>query len=327
MATTTAIDIEKEFGIISISLPTNFPVGPVNAFLLKGDFPVLVDTGLRTDESCGVLEEALKEQGLVFGDLGAVIVTHGHRDHMGLLGRILQESDADSYGHPHVEKLGHSQEQEGPARKQFYLNILRDFGMPEETLTQANSLYDKFQAMSEPFTLSHIIEDAGTALDYRVHFVPGHSSSDTLFIDEEKGFTFVGDHILTNTNPNPLLRRALPGKSRAKSLVEYQASLRKSRELDLGVCLPGHGTPFDHHVDVVNRILEKHDIRSEQILNLMRKGVSTPYGISKALFPALPLPNVNLGLSISIGHLELLEEQSVVIRDDVDGVIHYTISP
>ena len=316
-------DLEKRFGVVLISLPTPFPVGPVNAFLIKRDPPVLVDTGLNGEESYNALAGALREHGFTPKDLGAIIVTHGHRDHMGLLGRLLEESDAEAYGHPRVQRLGTWYESDSEARKAFFVGILDEFGVPDEVKAEANSLYDRFRRFSEPFTLDHQIGDEESVLGLRAYYVPGHSPSDTLLVNEDEGYTFVGDHILTGTNPNPLLRRPDAGQPRAKVLVEYQASLRRSRELSLGLCLPGHGGPFDNHVAAVDRILERQAKRAEQVLTLVRDGRETPYAVSRRLFPDLPIPNIHLGLSIAVGHMEALEERGQLTSGHDDGILWY----
>lgn len=318
-----SIDLEKQFGVVCISLPTHFPVGPVNVFLVKHDPPILVDTGLNTEESYGILSEGLAEHGLKVSDLGSVIVTHGHRDHLGLLGRLLRETNADSYGHPLVRTLGREIDKHPQERKEFFLGILDEFGVPLEIKEEANSLYEKFRAFSEPFDLGHVLEDGEKGLGYTAYHVPGHSPSDTLLVQAELGFSFVGDHILPNTNPNPLLQRPEAGQARPKSLLLYQRSLARSRELDLGICLPGHGAPFEDHVGVVDKILERQERRGQQVMKLLRDGKRTPYEISRGLFPNLPRQHLHLGLSIAVGHLEVMEERGEAQCSHEAGLLHY----
>ena len=317
------VDLEKEFGVVCIALPTPFPVGPVNVFLVKRDPPILIDTGLNGDESYDALVGKLAEHGLALKDLGAVIVTHGHRDHVGLLGRLLRETAAVSYGHPRVRTLGRETDKRPQARKEFYLGILDEFGVPEEIKEKANSLYDRFRAFSEPFELAHVLEDGGHALGYTAYHVPGHSPSDTFLVDPALGMTFVGDHILTGTNPNPLLQRPEPGQPRPKSLVLYQQSLARTRKLELGICLPGHGQPFEDHVTVVDRIFERQERRGQQVMKLLRDGKKTPYEVSRGLFPDLPAQHLHLGLSIAVGHMEVLEERGEAECCHVNGMLEY----
>ena len=270
------------------------------------------------------LTRQFKEHGLTLKDLDVIIVTHGHRDHMGLLGRLLQETNAKAYGHPLVNKLGIVDDNDAVKRKDFFIGILDEFGVPADIKEQANSLYDRFRRFSEPFQLDYFFEHEGHSLGFDTYFVPGHSPSDTLFVDETRGFTICADHILTNTNPNPLLRRPEGDQPRAKSLVEYQASLLKSRERNLGICLPGHGDPFSDHVSVIDRIIEKHERRSAVVMEYVRNGDTTPFAVSKKLFPSLPAPHMHLGLSVAVGHLEVLEERGELTSSHVDGILHFT---
>lgn len=318
-----SIDLEKQFGIVCIPLPTPFPVGPVNAFLVKHDPPILIDTGLNSEESYRVLGETLAEHGLKLNDLGAIIVTHCHRDHAGLLGRLMRETKADSYGHPLVRTLGRDTDKYPQARREFFLEIFDEFGVPPEIREKANSRYDRFRAFSEPFELAHVLEDGEEALGFRAYHVPGHSPSDTLLVHPELGIAFVGDHALLGTNPNPTLQRPEPGQTRSKSLVIYQRSLARTRELDLGICLPGHGGPIEDHVAVVDKILKRQERRGQQVMKLMKAGKRTPYEVSRGLFPNLPTQHIHLGLSIAIGHMELQEERGEAQHSHVDGIIQY----
>lgn len=305
-----------------IPLPTPFPVGPVNVYLLEWEQCILVDTGLKSDESYELLMASLKRRGVSLRDLDAVIVTHGHRDHMGALGRILEESGAPAYAHPYVAKQGREGDA-SDARRDFYENILVEFGVPEDVRLQANSLYDQFRSFSDPFAIAHEVHEGETVLGFDVHFVPGHSPSDTLFVHRERGVTLLGDHVLQTTNPNPLLRRPEEGEARPRSLVEYRASLRKSRELPLGLCLPGHGAPFSDVVETIDRILERQDKRTEMVYNLVAAGAASPYAVSAALFPQLAIKHIHLGLSVAVGHMEVLEAEGRLIGYHRDGQLYF----
>lgn len=317
-------ELLEKLNVIRIVLPTPFPVGPVNVYLLPGDPLTLIDTGLKSDETYRTLSAALNEHGYAITDLEAILATHGHRDHIGLLGRLQQETGAKVYAHPLVEDLGSEKPGDSDARRQFYLDIMEEFGVPERIREEANSLYDRFRSYSDPFTVDHDFLDSGYATEFRTYFVPGHSPSDTLLVHESRHFTITGDHILTNTTPNPLLRRPEGNRPRPKSLLEFLTSLRRSRSMSLGLCLPGHGDPISDHVAVIDRILEKLEKRSVQVLRLVRDGLKTPFEVSQALFPQLPHQNLHLGLSIAVGHMEVLEEDGLVRSTHERGVLRYS---
>src|SRR5438876_9586377 len=70
-----------------LPLRTPFAVGAVNAYLLAGEPLTLVDTGPATEEAWADLEAGLAGLGYGVGDIGRVLLTHGHVDHWGLAGR------------------------------------------------------------------------------------------------------------------------------------------------------------------------------------------------------------------------------------------------
>jgi glyoxylase-like metal-dependent hydrolase (beta-lactamase superfamily II) len=64
-----------------VSIVKAIPLGHVNAFLIRGARPVLVDTGLPG--SAPKILSALQEEGLKPWDLALIIITHAHLDHSG----------------------------------------------------------------------------------------------------------------------------------------------------------------------------------------------------------------------------------------------------
>src|SRR3954471_24643111 len=63
-------------------------IPPVNGYLVMADKPVLIDGGTSDDETFRLFNEDLKALGLGIPDLGEVLVTHNHVDHIGLPARI-----------------------------------------------------------------------------------------------------------------------------------------------------------------------------------------------------------------------------------------------
>ena len=80
-------------------LPTPFPVGPVNCWLLRGDPLTLVDAGPNTPEALAALEAGLAGHGLRIEDVELLILTHQHSDHVGLAATIRARSGCRVAGH------------------------------------------------------------------------------------------------------------------------------------------------------------------------------------------------------------------------------------
>jgi len=83
-----------------ISIPTPFPVGPVNAYLLPEEPVTLVDTGPKTAAARAALEQGLAAAGVPLRAVRRIILTHGHTDHFGLAATLVAETGATVYAHP-----------------------------------------------------------------------------------------------------------------------------------------------------------------------------------------------------------------------------------
>ncbi len=82
-----------------LELPTPFPVGPVNAYLLRGDPLTLVDTGPKTVEAQTALERGVAAAGARLKDIRRILLTHGHTDHAGNAAWVAQRSGAPVHVH------------------------------------------------------------------------------------------------------------------------------------------------------------------------------------------------------------------------------------
>ena len=94
--------------IIAIELPTPYPVGPVNAYLLPGPPITLVDCGPKSSEAQAALEAGLRTAGVGFADIRRLIITHGHIDHFGLAATVAAAGGAEVCAHP-LDTPGHGQ--------------------------------------------------------------------------------------------------------------------------------------------------------------------------------------------------------------------------
>jgi glyoxylase-like metal-dependent hydrolase (beta-lactamase superfamily II) len=76
-------------GLYLLPVPIPYPLKTVNLYLLLGDGEVaLMDTALGTRAAKGTLELYLAELRLCFADISAVLLTHHHPDHYGLVGLL-----------------------------------------------------------------------------------------------------------------------------------------------------------------------------------------------------------------------------------------------
>ena len=116
----------------SFSVPTPFPVGPVNLYLAEGEPLTLVDTGPRYDPAREALTETLAERGHRISDLRLIILTHAHPDHCGLAAELARSSGAEVAAH--AATLTRLAEGASAQRVAFYAEVMRWAGVPTEVL-------------------------------------------------------------------------------------------------------------------------------------------------------------------------------------------------
>ena len=317
----------EEVGLFPIAVHTPFPVGPVMCYLWKGgDALTLIDTGPKMDESLNDLRRGLAEYGVAIADIERLILTHHHLDHCGLTQHILDAADVEVWGHPDIVDQARRSDgdEEDDSRRRWYEGVLVEFGVPENEIEIAMSKWRRFSGLTDKVTIHKTLNDETTVGPFQAIHVPGHSSTDTLIRNVKDGYTIVGDHLLEKINPNPLLRRPNGTAPREKALIEFQASLKRSRSLDLGWCFPGHGKPFTNHYAVIDGILSQHERKNSRILKWMKHHDLTPYELSMKLYPSMGLSMLYLGLSVAVGQLEVLEASGEIESCHRDGILTYT---
>ena len=127
-------------------------------------------------------------------------------------------------------------------------------GIPPEIVTALRAVSAGFRAWGSAVEVTRPLSD-GSALELRdrtlrVLHRPGHSPSDTVFLDEQRGILLAADHLIAHISSNPLIARPLDAeeeysKPRPQALITYMASLEQTRamELDAGAPRP---RPADH---------------------------------------------------------------------------------
>src|SRR5579884_1782663 len=90
-----AFALAEQQGIHRLAIPTPFAVGRVNCYLIEDEPLTLIDTGPNSGKSLDELERALAEAGRRIEELGLIVITHQHMDHIGLLEILARRSGAE----------------------------------------------------------------------------------------------------------------------------------------------------------------------------------------------------------------------------------------
>ena len=318
-----------EAGIHPLILDTPFAVGTVNTYLIEDDPLTLVDCGPNTATELGQIEVLLAERGHALTDIGLILVTHQHFDHMGLARVLTARSGAelgcidvlaptlanwsdysvatDEYAFELM--LRHGVEPHVAEALRAVANVTRGYGasVSADRLLPADSLVR--------------LRDRELAVLHR----PGHSPSDTVFHDAARGIAFLGDHLLARVSPNALVNLPLTGKvtERPEPLLKYRRSLLKTRELDIKVGLAGHGVPVVNHRELIDQRLDAQVRRAENFYELLADGPRSAHELASARWGRVAVTQAYLTLSEVLGHLGLLIADGRVLEDASAEIVRF----
>lgn len=310
--------------IHGIPLPTPYPVGPVNSYLIKNQPYTLVDPGPETTAAKKSLADGLSSLGVAVKDIRRVVVTHCHPDHSGLARWIREQAGATVYVHKvEIRKL-----QEGYDKFQERLPFLREAGMPESVIQE---IIDDKDPLAYPVLPKSGVEMllGGEELGFeggslQVLHLPGHSGGHICLYDPEDRMFLSGDFILKDITPNPIME-ADPSdfKKRIPSLRQHLDSLKKVERMDIRLILPGHREIIDDSREASLKAKKHHAQRLEAVLFALADNSLNAYQVMRQIYPAIKGFQCFLGISEVFAHLDYLQAGGKVVGEDHGGVSFY----
>ena len=321
-------------GVHRLELPTPFAIGPVSSYLLRGDPLTLVDPGPRMDKTREALERGLAGLGVRVEDIELLVLTHQHHDHVGLASEVRARSGARVAGSAGLATYLGDYERAMDRDDAYAVAMMVRHGIGEDSRSTLNQVSRGFRHYAAGVEVGEVVSDGGTLLaggrELRVFERPGHSPTDTIFLDPSDGLLVGGDHLLERISSNPSAHPPIDdrdpvavaaGPDRPRPLVDYLASMRATAAQDVGIVLPGHGGPFTDHRALVEKREEMHARRARRILRSV-DGRRAAADLIAVLWRQLPVTQHYLAMSEVVGHLDLLAADRLVreVERD-DGVV------
>ncbi|MGQ9674299.1 MAG: MBL fold metallo-hydrolase [Chloroflexota bacterium] len=300
-----------------IVVPTSFPIGPVNSYLIVGDELALVDVGPRVPGAYEAMVQGLAEQGYAPKDVKRLVISHAHTDHFGLARQFVEESGAQVCTHEANVPLLSNYLGEWQRRIEYYLEFYRGTGAGPEAMRGLEGRYRFVLQFAEGVRVDVPLRDGDWltlgSRQWQVLHTPGHSGGAMCLYQPETRKLIVGDHLLKEVTSNPIVEvPTAQGGKRPRSLVEYLRSLARIEQLDVDITYPGHGELIYDHRALIRERYEFHRARKELMLDAVRRGRQTAHEIAVELFPSIPAFEMPLALFEVIGHLDLLEAEGRV---------------
>jgi glyoxylase-like metal-dependent hydrolase (beta-lactamase superfamily II) len=318
-------------GVSRFEIPTPFPVGAVNCYLIEGSPLTLIDTGPNTPKSLAAIQRELQAISYDMSEIEQILLTHGHIDHIGLVANFVKER---AYTHDTPTEVWiHEKDAETLLDYERYvehymssiMKLVTASGVPtnETIMLVQGGRIELFKSIGESVPTVHSFRDGASFKtgigEVSSFWVPGHSPGSVCFVCEKPQVIFSGDHILGDISSNPSISF---DNSEKIGMMTYFDSLERFSSKDGYIALPGHREPI---LDIDSRI---RSLRSEYDDKLIRAADSltnspqTIYEISRIVYGDYQVSSLVLALAESYDLLRILEVKHQAKLIDHNGVIH-----
>jgi glyoxylase-like metal-dependent hydrolase (beta-lactamase superfamily II) len=295
-------------GVHELRLPIPWEDTHVNCFLLPdGDQVDMIDCGMSSQESFGLIAAALREVAGRRARLRRLLVTHIHPDHYGGAGEMTQRYGAELYLHRLEVPMVHPRYLEIEQLVEEVGRYLQLHGVPDAEADFLKNASRGFRQFVRP-ALPALQLDGTEVLELgrrrlRVEWTPGHSPGHVCLFDEAAGVLFAGDQLLPNASPNI----GLHPQSTPNPLDDYLAGLRRVVDLDPALVLPAHGRPFTAARERAEELMGHHARRKDQMVEVIGDGELDAWQVATAIWGVREnLHEMRMALQEGLAHLQSL---------------------
>ena len=317
-------------GIYNIKVPLlNNPLRDLNAYLIKGERDLLIDTGFNMDECENVLVGAFNELDVDYDKLD-IFITHLHGDHSGLLGRLYKEGMTLYCSEPDAKLIIYG------ADINYWLEletIFTEHGYPETNYMRTSNVHPGKKYNHGSKVKFDYVKDGDilTVGDNKLQCVltPGHSPGHMCLYEQEKKILFSGDHVLGNISPN-----ICPELGMDDPLTLYLKSLEYIKTFDVKEAYPGHRKMITEFSDRVDELIEHHHERLDEVISILKKyGEQTGYEVAQHMtwhtkhniFSEFKRPQKLFATGEAISHLQHLHTLGKISRKKNGGRYKFSI--
>lgn len=332
-----------EAGVHRVSLSAANEMGRVNAWIVDDDPLTLVDAGTRDPGAIEALEAGFRSIGRRLADVGLVVLTHHHTDHLGLVAEVVRRSGAEVAAlapiGPYLEDFPDQAAQD----RAFMAALMLRHGATEAEIAGNTDGWARFHEGGESAVVTVPLA-AGSAVTLRdrtleVLHRPGHSETDVLLVDAPRRLMLGGDHLLRAVPSVPVRDRPLsadgsppayaPAEDDVAVTLRYRDSLRATAPLPVDLVLPGHGGPFGDPAGVVALHLARQASDAASLLGRVPEGPFTGMELVRATWPSAPAGLGHVLLSSVLGGLGLLRDEGRVVHEGdpsgADGPVRFAV--
>lgn len=307
-----------------LKIPLPFPLRDVNSYLIRGENDyTLIDPGIRTEQAERAWADALNQLGIGWRDIGRIVLTHHHPDHIGLAGLFQERCGAPVYlsalGRKQVEYFWGSAREAPKALAELYAK----HGVDKLIMESLGEHMDGFLSMVSPLPDTTPIEEGrplalGKRTFTAIH-TPGHAPGHHMFFHEDSGDLFCGDHVLPKITPNIGWQPRFDDDP----LASFLDSLARAAKLPVRRALPGHRGIIEDFAGRCRELIEHHRERLATIKGMLG-APRTAFEICRELFGAgLSVHQIRFAFAETLAHLIYLRNTGEIEERLSGGVLRY----
>ena len=276
-------------GLTWVRVPLPFVLNHVNCWLLddsdSGTGVTLIDTGADKPKTRELWERVLAET-LAGRTVGRLVCTHGHPDHVGLAGWLVEKLGVRLHmtlAEWLMPQVWHAEglKPMSPDTHAFFAS----HGVPEAELTKMSTSRDNAQFSSYPLPTSFVRIRDGEMIEFggrqwQVIVCGGHAEEHASFYCKDDGILIAGDQILSKITP---VVGVFPSQPWSNPLDDYLHSLQRLKKLPADtIVLPSHGLPFRGLHARIDQLAAHHTHRLDALWALMvmpADGINLAHGL------------------------------------------------
>ena len=312
--------------IIPLEVPAPNMLKSINFYLIqKNGRTFLIDAGLDKDTYWEYFLQSMKANGLKVRDLTAILLTHHHFDHVGLVHRISKEYDIPVYIHPYALPKIKGDPEFLYKSYLFFADILNKLNTGEFGAQQVKARYKR--QMNNPKTaLDWNVKaiEANTLFDFEVIEIPGHAPDQVAFYLPEENIIFTGDLLIDHLRSNAFVEPA-PNGSRIPALTQHVASLEKIIELHPETALSGHGKVIYEPAKLAKRRLHAIGTKAKSIKAVIEAGFTTGSEIVKKRHPNKYEDIFFTLMSDTLSFLDYFEAKGELTKKEKNGIWYWDV--
>ncbi|WP_413382256.1 MBL fold metallo-hydrolase [Alkalihalobacillus sp. 1P02AB] len=315
----------KKYQIFPIEIKHPSNLKSINFYLVKTERSLLlIDAGFNAPSFVEHFEKNLHQYGFSLNDLTAILLTHHHIDHVGLVNYIAKTNAIPIYVHPEAFPRLKREPRFLQRRIQFFKELYQEMGCGlagenqvsylKESLVknQANAIQADLTRMPDQYEGFEVID------------FPGHSPDQVAFYKRDEEVLFGGDLLIEHISSNAIVEPNLDGE-KILTLVEHKHSLEKCLQLPLKKVYSGHGSIITNPHDLIRQRITGIDQKANRLLEYIKVGVNTGNALALEMYEHRYSSQFSLVMSEIIGHLDYLENNDQVVKKKQNGVWNYFI--